>query len=411
MHNVTWVTQRALAGRCLRQRKVCRVPRRAWTRMRARRVRRFARSVTRAAGCRRGTRLRASALPSPAPTRDGPAGARRRQVRRATTHSPDSAEDPRGKLLGLGGTSRGEQRSAQRVARRREPEVRLVVGEHILERRRRDERGDGGGRASFGGDDVGGKCQYRDSDERLCRIDVLDPGAVEARVVGQLLEGSELTARLDEAARARIGGAPRVMPDRLRIRLGDIGRQGFLEDLAPAAEADERIQREHVVMLENPGAAVPRARTAGRRIRGAGGGDRFGAAAFHRRRGPEEVLVVRDVADAVGALRIDLLQVTLVGSDRCLVGRYRVCYSGPRACGRAPACAEGDPSRAPRSAAVSRSPDRPRDATTIPSGESSSGWHPDGVARWRARARAASEFPVSMDAASHAHPTNRTDAD
>ena len=35
-------------------------------------------------------------------------------------------------------------------------------------------------------------------------------------------------------------------------------------------------------------------------------------------------MVVRDVADAVGALRIDLFEVSLVGGDRLLVGRHRV---------------------------------------------------------------------------------------
>ena len=114
------------------------------------------------------------------------------------------------------------------------------------------------------------------------------------------------------------------MPDGARIRLVDVGRKRVLEYLAPAPEAHQREERQHVVVLQDPRAAIVASGTAGGWIGCAGRGEGRGAAPVHRGGSPQEMPVVRDVADAVRALRIDLRDVAVVRRDRPLVGRDRL---------------------------------------------------------------------------------------
>ncbi len=69
-----------------------------------------------------------------------------------------------------------------------------------------------------------------------------------------------------------------------------------------------------------PVAQVAGRRPAGRRVGGIRRRERRAAPAFHRRGGEQEVMVVGDIADPVGALRVDLRQVGAIRRDRRFVG-------------------------------------------------------------------------------------------
>ncbi len=115
-----------------------------------------------------------------------------------------------------------------------------------------------------------------------------------------------------------------VVPDRQRVGLGRIGRQRATQQRVPLAEAHEREVRQHRVLLHDRRARVASGGPAGRGPGGLGGLQRQSLPAGHRRRGPQEVVVVGHVADPVRTLCIDLRQITPIGFDGALVRTDRV---------------------------------------------------------------------------------------
>ena len=180
------------------------------------------------------------------------------------------------------------------------------------------------------------------------RVDVLQPRPGSAGSAASVAAAPvprcalELAAACAAPCRGRSATSPAGRARR-------VGRQRAVQQGVPAAEAHLREVGQHGVVLHD-GACPGRAGgPAGRRPGGLAASRASRCAAGHRRGGPQEVVVVRHVADAVGALRVDLRQIAPVGLDRALVGPDRRLRSGRRACRCAPACAAGGPSRAPRS--------------------------------------------------------------
>ena len=221
--------------------------------------------------------------------------------------------------LGLGGASGLEQHRAQRVSRRGEPEVRLVVGEAVLPQPR-------GFAETVDGTRRGSPRRARSRPERGARdrgkarsgVDVLHLRLLEARILRRR-QAPEFLPGARRLPRARPRGAAREMEDDERIGLGGVGRQRA-QDLFPAGEPHERVEVQRRLVLQGRGGEVVRARAAGDGVGLLRRGDRDRAAAFHRRGRPQEVQIVRDVADAVGALRVHLREVGAVRCDRALVG-------------------------------------------------------------------------------------------
>jgi hypothetical protein len=126
-------------------------------------------------------------------------------------------------------------------------------------------------------------------------------------------------------ARRRVSGArlrrpAGVVPDGERVGLGHVGRHRAAQDLVPATEAHQRVERQHRIVLQDRGAAVARTWSAGRRPGRVGGLDGEARLPGHRRCRVEKMVVVGDVADAVRALCIDGGEIAPVRFDRLLVG-------------------------------------------------------------------------------------------
>ena len=168
---------------------------------------------------------------------------------------------------------------------------------------------------------VGLQREHGDTHQVGRRVDVLHLRRRQFRLGRRRLQRLQGGARLARPAGAGPGRAARVMPHRQQIGRVAVRRPGLRQDLLPAAEAHQRVQRQHGIVLQHAAAQVAGARPAGRRpgrLRGRDGGLR---APLHRRRRPQEMVVVGHVAHAVGALGVHLRQVAFVGLDRALVGR------------------------------------------------------------------------------------------
>ena len=239
-------------------------------------------------------------------------------------------------------------------------------------------------------------------------VDVLDLDLPQRRVGGQRVESRQHGARLGQAPCPRIGGAARVVPDRVRVRLGSVGRQHVLEQRLPL----RRSARARTAAVPSIAAGC---RCCGRPV----SARRRPATRRRRRRSPRGFcLPSRRTRTGSGGCARRSRRGTRVARRlaRCRRGRRRSTRhlhakhrrSDPYACRCALACAADVRTPEPASSGGRRSAARGRVRASFPSGGPSNDWRPDGRARHAARSKAARSRRRSMALRLHRAPTSRT---